>query len=167
MEVRSVRPAEHDLLGELTVAAYNGVHPAEDMVEYAAELRDVAGRAAGAEILVAVDGASDSRAAEVLGGVTYVPGPDSPSAEFTGADTAGIRMLAVAPGAQGRGVGQTLVLACIERARTAGKAKIRLHSTEQMTTAHRLYERLGFVRDPLHDWEPEPGFWLRAFRLDL
>jgi hypothetical protein len=36
-----------------------------------------------------------------------------------------------------------------------------------MTTAHRLYARLGFARDPGRDWEIEPGFVLRAFRLPL
>jgi len=42
-----------------------------------------------------------------------------------------------------------------------------LHSTDRMTTAHRIYERLGFARDVSLDWEPLPGFWLRGFRLRL
>jgi hypothetical protein len=36
-----------------------------------------------------------------------------------------------------------------------------------MKTAQRLYERLGFVRDPLHDWSPAPGIQLCAYVLDL
>ena len=36
-----------------------------------------------------------------------------------------------------------------------------------MPAAHRLYERLGFARDPALDWEFEPGGWLRNFRLRL
>ncbi len=80
-------------------------------------------------------------------------------------DAAGIRMLAVAADAQGRGVGEALTRACIDRARAAGRGQIVLHSTDRMTTAHRLYERLGFVRDPSIDWEGEPGLWLRGFRL--
>ncbi|HEY8544892.1 MAG TPA: GNAT family N-acetyltransferase, partial [Acidimicrobiales bacterium] len=103
----------------------------------------------------------------VLGGVTYVPGPESSSAEFTDPDTAGIRMLAVSSDAQGRGVGAALVRACIDRARAAGKRRIALHSTERMTAAHRLYLRLGFVRDEATDWEPVPGLTLLGFRLDL
>src|ERR671918_190025 len=112
--------------------------------------------------LVAVDDAG-----AVLGGVTYVPGPDSPCAEFTEPDGAGIRMLAVAPEAQGRGVGEALSRACLERARVAGKGQILLHSTDRMAVAHRLYERLGFVRGPAPDWEPLPGVWLPGLPLRL
>ncbi|MGH9248694.1 MAG: GNAT family N-acetyltransferase, partial [Acidimicrobiales bacterium] len=103
----------------------------------------------------------------VLGGVTYVAGPDSAWAEFSEPDGAGIRMLAVAPEAQGRGVGEGLSRACVDRARATGRGQILLHSTDRMTTAHRIYERLGFTRDASLDWEPLPGFWLRGFRLRL
>jgi ribosomal protein S18 acetylase RimI-like enzyme len=99
--------------------------------------------------------------------VTYVPGQGSPLAEFDEPGAAGIRMLAVALDAQGRGVGEALTRACVERAVAAGRTAVVLHSTEWMTTAHRLYRRLGFARDPANDWEVSPGFWLRAFRLDL
>ena len=158
-----MRPDEHQALGDLTVAAYAAIHPAvveED--DYAAELRDVAGRVADAEVLVAVDDAGT-----VVGGVTYVPGPDSSWAEFSEPDGAGIRMLAVAPEAQGRGVGEALSRACVDRAGATGRAQVLLHSTDRMTTAHRIYERLGFTRDASLDWEPLPGFWLRGFRLRL
>jgi ribosomal protein S18 acetylase RimI-like enzyme len=163
MDIRPVRPQEHQVLGELTVAAYTAIDAA--VVEedgYAGELRDVAGRVAEAEVLVAVDDAG-----KVLGGVTYVPGPGSAWAEFSEPDGAGIRMLAVAPEAQGRGIGEALSRACIDRARTSGRGQIVLHSTDRMTAAHRLYERLGFARDVSLDWEPIPGFWLRGFRLRL
>ncbi len=163
MDIRPVRPEEHQALGDLTVAAYVAIDPAVvDDDDYAGELRDVAGRAADAEVLVAVDGSGT-----VLGGVTYVPGPDSPWAEFSEADGAGIRMLAVAPEAQGRGIGEALSRACVDRARCAGRSQIVLHSTDRMTIAHRLYERMGFARDASLDWEPLPGFWLRGFRLRL
>jgi GNAT superfamily N-acetyltransferase len=165
VEIRIVRPDEHERLGEITVVAYRAINPSHadgDLDEYEAELRDVAGRSAGADVLVAVDGDG-----AVLGGVTYVPGPSSPWAEFDDAEAAGIRMLAVAPESQGRGVGEALTRACIERAVVAGRTQILLHSTEWMTTAHRIYERLGFRRDPSLDWEVEGEFWLRGFRLRL
>ena len=158
-----MRPGEHRALGDLTVAAYAAIDPAVvDEDEYAGELRDVAGRAADAEVLVAIDDGGT-----VLGGVTYVPGPDSPWAEFSEPDGAGIRMLAVAPEAQGRGIGEALSRACVDRARATGRGQIVLHSTDRMTTAHRIYEHLGFARDASLDWEPLPGFWLRGFRLQL
>jgi GNAT superfamily N-acetyltransferase len=163
MDIRPVRPNEHHALGELTVAAYAAIDPAVvDGDGYAGELRDVAGRVADAEVFVAVDDAGT-----VLGGVTYVPGPDSAWAEFSEPDGAGIRMLAVAPEAQGRGVGEALSRACVDRARAAGRGQILLHSTDRMATAHRLYQRLGFARDLSLDWEPVAGFWLRGFRLRL
>jgi hypothetical protein len=36
-----------------------------------------------------------------------------------------------------------------------------------MSAAHRLYESIGFERDPARDWEYEPGEWLLAYRLRL
>jgi ribosomal protein S18 acetylase RimI-like enzyme len=162
--VRHVRPDEYDALGELTVAAYVRVDPGVLTSDYADELRDVAGRAAGAEVLVAVD---EEAGGALVGGVTYVPGPESPSAEFAERDAAGIRMLAVAAAAQRRGVGEALTRACIDRARAASRRTLVLHSTDRMVTAHRLYERLGFERDRSLDWEVEPGLRLRGFRLRL
>lgn len=171
VQIRAAHPHEYAALGELTVAAYASVDPSTLEGDYADELRDVAGRASGADVLIAVDTAGGSAGGDggglVLGGVTYVPGPDSPSAEFSAHDGAGIRMLAVAPEARGRGVGEALTRACIDRARAAGRGQVLLHSTDQMTVAHRLYQRLGFVRDPTLDWEPEPGVHLRGFRLRL
>jgi len=168
LQIRVARPDEYDALGDLTLAAYASVDPSTLEGDYPEELRDVAGRTRGADVLVAVDaGVAGDGTGPILGGVTYVPGPDSPSAEFIEPDAAGIRMLAVASDARGRGVGEALTRACIDRARAAGRRQILLHSTDRMTVAHRLYLRLGFERDPSHDWEPEPGVNLRAFRLRL
>ena len=36
-----------------------------------------------------------------------------------------------------------------------------------MTAAHKLYEKLGFARDPAHDWDVSPEIQLWAFRLPL
>ncbi len=167
MRIRPLRPEDHDAVGELTVEAYARVDPATVETGYDQELRDVAARSDGVEILVAVDGDGDGPGERILGAVTYVPGPDSPGAEFADADAAGIRMLAVAMDARRRGVGEALTMACVERARATDRRQILLHSTDQMTAAHRLYLRLGFERDPSIDWEGEPGLWLRGFRLRL
>ena len=76
-------------------------------------------------------------------------------------------MLAVAPSAQRRGVGRALSLACVERARSAGRARVLLHSTAWMTAAHELYRRLGFRREPGLDWTPVPDVPLLGFALEL
>jgi hypothetical protein len=56
---------------------------------------------------------------------------------------------------------------CIERAREAGNWRVRLDTRTSMKSAQRLYERLGFVRAPEHDWSPAPGISLVAYVLEL
>ncbi|WP_201778018.1 GNAT family N-acetyltransferase [Jiangella alkaliphila] len=73
-------------------------------------------------------------------------------------------MLAVDPATRGRGVGAALVQACLDLARQHGDATLVLSSLPTMHTAHRLYERLGFVRTPERDFEPIPDFPLIAYR---
>lgn len=160
--VRQVRPEEHEALGALTAAAYRALLGDDLDLGYASELVDVDARTAQAEVLVAVD----DRDQRLLGGITYIPGP-GPMAWFDRPDEAGVRMLAVAPEAQGRGVGAALVAACMERARAAGKTRVLLHTTAAMTVAHRLYERAGFRRDPGHDRTLEGGLLLLAYAADL
>jgi ribosomal protein S18 acetylase RimI-like enzyme len=160
LEVREAQPDEYEPLGELTVAAYATL-PGGGEDGYAGHLRNVRRRAATCPILVAVE---DDR---LLGGVTYVPGPGTPWSEAETDDEAGFRMLAVSADARSRGVGEALVRACVERARDEGRRGIVLLTREDMTAAHRLYERVGFRRDPGRDWEVEPGFTLRCFALGL
>jgi ribosomal protein S18 acetylase RimI-like enzyme len=159
--LRPILPPEFAALGDLTVAAYRAVPGGSTSAGYEETLRDVAARAGEAEVLVAVD--ADGT---LLGGITYVPGPGA-YAEFHGADEAGIRMLAVAPAAQGRGVGTRLMTDCIERATAAGKARIVLHTTASMTAAQALYGSLGFERTPDRDLRPSPRTHLLAYVLEL
>ncbi|HET9681780.1 MAG TPA: GNAT family N-acetyltransferase [Candidatus Limnocylindrales bacterium] len=158
--IREAHPAEHAAIGELTVQAYRGV--GEGHEGYLPELRDVAARAAEVPVLVAVD-ASTNR---LLGTATYVPGP-GPYHEGEFGDVASMRMLAVAPEAQGRGVGRALVEACLARAREAGRPGMALYTRPSMASAHRLYESFGFRRVPELDWQFEPGEWLWAYRLEF
>jgi ribosomal protein S18 acetylase RimI-like enzyme len=103
----------------------------------------------------------------LLGGVTLAF-HGSPMAQLAGPGEAEIRMLAVDPAAQGRGVGSALAAACVERARAEpGMKRVVLCSQEAMTTAHRVYARLGFERTPELDWYPLPDVRLWAFRLEL
>ena len=159
MLIRDALPAEYPAVGELVVDVYRSIIPGLD--EYADELRDVAGRiAAGVLVWVAeVDGA-------LAGTVSYVPGL-GPYAEFQDQDGAGIRMLAVLPSFQGRGIGQALVRACLERARADGRERVYLDTTRWMESAQRLYQRIGFVRAPELDWAPVPEVKLFAYVYEL
>jgi GNAT superfamily N-acetyltransferase len=161
MQIRPVQPAEYAALAALTADAYRAIDPDPDE-DYYDELRDVAGRAGVADVLVAV--AADGR---LLGGVTYVGDPDSPLAEVDDPTAGSIRMLAVALDAQRGGVGEALTQACVDQARGEGKRTLLLHSATFMGGAHRLYTRLGFVRDERLDWEYAPGKLLLGFRFDL
>ncbi len=161
VEVRPARPEEYAEAGAVVVAAYRALPGTALTGSYAAELADVAGRVAGAEVLVAADGTA------LLGCVTFVLDPSSPLAGHLRPDEAAIRMLGVDPAAQGRGVGAALVEACVTRARAAGRAAVFLHSTPWMAAAHRVYERAGFQRTPDRDRQPVPEVPLLAFRLAL
>ncbi|MBB3052370.1 ribosomal protein S18 acetylase RimI-like enzyme [Prauserella isguenensis] len=161
VRVRTAKPGEYDAIGELTVEAYTaGGHLADD-VGYDASLRDVAGRAVTAEVLVAVDGDD-----VVLGSVT-VAEAGTPKAEVARAGELEFRMLAVSPHAQGRGVGEVLTRAVVDLARERRIVRVVLSSRDRMTAAHRLYERLGFTRAPELDWEPHPGIPLWGFAMDV
>ena len=78
-----------------------------------------------------------------------------------------VRLLAVAPEARGQGVGEALMQECATRARASGASSLTLHTTEVMQAAVRLYERMGFVRDPERDFQPVPGVTVKGYRLDL
>ncbi|HEY8481747.1 MAG TPA: GNAT family N-acetyltransferase [Spirillospora sp.] len=147
--VRPARPDEYDLVGDLTVEVYVDGGLVSPASSYVAVLRDAADRAARSDLLVAeVDG-------EVVGAVAYCP-PGTPYAQVAGPDEAEFRMLAVREKARGRGAGTAMVRACVDRARAAGLRGLRLSTQANMVEAHRMYERMGFVRTPDRDWCPTP-----------
>ena len=164
MRIREANPDDYEEIGRLTVAAYRAL-PQWVGDGYAVELADVAGRvAAGATVLVAEDEA-DGR---LLGSVTLVL-EDGQLFEWDhGVDgDCGFRMLAVDPAAWGTGVGPALVRECLRRARAAGRTQMIIGSTPWMTTAHRIYGRLGFRRRPELDqqWGDITG-WAFVVGLD-
>jgi GNAT superfamily N-acetyltransferase len=154
--IRRARPDEYTAVGELCVSAYRAAGVA--VAAYEPTLRDVAARARDADVLVADDGA-------LLGTVTLVL--EGALLEIATPQEAEFRMLAVEPAASGRGLGTTLVRACADRARAAGRLRLVCSSQPAMTAAHTVYRRLGFERDPARDWSPIPGVQLVAFVLAL
>ncbi|MFF8844673.1 GNAT family N-acetyltransferase [Streptomyces sp. NPDC015127] len=162
--IRRIEPGEYEELGELTAQAYlrGGLLEFGEDDPYLRVLRDVAGRAAGTEVYVAVGGSGT-----LFGGVAFVPS-GGPYADVAGPGEAEFRTLAVAEAARGRGAGEALVRACVERARTVpGCRRVVLSTQPAMHAAHRIYERLGFVRTPERDWSPVPNLTLLTYALDL
>lgn len=159
--IRRATPADYAAVGEITARSYVEDGHLPPGSAYAAVLADAGARAAGAELWVAVE-----ESGEVLGSVTFAP-PGSPYAEVSDGDEGEFRMLAVAHGARGRGVGEALVRQCVDRARELGLTGVALSTQPSMGPAHRVYERLGFSRAPERDWEPVPGIRLLAYRLRL
>jgi ribosomal protein S18 acetylase RimI-like enzyme len=99
--------------------------------------------------------------------VSYVPGPESRYADVAREGEAEFRMLGVLPEARGAGAGRALVGACIERALASARSALVLSTPPDWTTGQRLYEGLGFRREPERDFDPVPGFRLWAYVLDL
>jgi len=157
--VRIRRAGAEDLaaVGEVTVAAYAGfvLGPSDP---YIGRLRDTAARAAQAELWLAEDDGT------VLGTVTVCP-TGSVWREISRPGEGEFRMLAVSPPAQGRGVGEALARFAIDRFATQGVHAMVVSSLSTMHAAHRLYERLGFLRDVERDWSPAPGVELLAYVL--
>jgi ribosomal protein S18 acetylase RimI-like enzyme len=161
--LRSARPEEYGLVGELTVAVYVGGGFTAPDSSYVAVLRDAATRAEQAELLVAELGGT------VVGTVTYCRGGGA-YANIAGPEDAEFRMLGVVPAARGNGIAWALVRLCIDKAWAAGCRALRLSTQTDMLMAHRLYERMGFVRTPERDWRPGPealGDLLITYALDL
>jgi ribosomal protein S18 acetylase RimI-like enzyme len=148
-----------DRFGEIVVSSYHALagHPAD--TGYDEELADVGARVRDGIVF----GAFDSTAP--VGCVTYVADASKPHAERLRDGEASFRMLAVSTAAQGHGIGEALVLRCLDEARAAGCSAVFIHTGDWMTTAHRLYRRLGFVHVPERDWQfPDLGITLLGYR---
>ncbi len=120
---------------------------------YDAELAAVADRSAETDIVVALDGD------RIVGCLTYFADSTNPHSDIADPEAASFRYFGVAPSEQGKGVGAAMVNWCIARARVDGKLRLRIHTLESMPGAQRLYERLGFLRDPANDevWDGIKG----------
>jgi ribosomal protein S18 acetylase RimI-like enzyme len=159
LTVEPARPDDFARIAELTVDVY--VRGGLASPGYASELADVTGRAGQAELLVVRDATG-----RVVGSVALVLHGEFGNV-ITSDEEAAFRMLVVDPAAQGQGIGRLLVTSCVDRARAIGKRRMVISTDPRMTTAHRLYEGLGFTRLPERDWRPEPGIDLLVYSLDL
>jgi len=166
VEIRDARPDEFDELGDVRVAAYRADGFLAPQSTYAPTLR-----ALGADgldvVLVAVDDRDPESGHGRILGTVMLQGPGQGGEMLQGPEEAEIRALAVAPEAQGTGLGRRLLGAVIARAAAAGIRRVLLLTQPDMKAAQHLYEQAGFSRLPDRDWSPEPGLTLLAYALDL
>jgi ribosomal protein S18 acetylase RimI-like enzyme len=162
VRTRPATEADYAVAGSICYEAYRADGQLDGAGGYGRVLADVAVRAPVTEVIVA----DDPDTGELLGCVTFVLA-GRPWAEVARDGEGEFRMLAVAPGAQGRGVGSALVRACLERAGVERCTAVAICTRDTNDRAMRIYERFGFVRVPDRDWTPEPDIKLLALRRPL
>jgi ribosomal protein S18 acetylase RimI-like enzyme len=163
VDIRPVRDGEHARAGEATARAYREfvVPPSPGLEAYLLRIADVAERAERATVLVATVGGA------IAGSATLeVDGRMNPAAtEPLAPDEAHMRMLGVDPVFRGRGIGRSLVLACIAVARERDKRRITLDTAPVMRAAQQLYTGMGFTFE--REYDTPDGVHLLRYTLDI
>jgi GNAT superfamily N-acetyltransferase len=168
IQVRDARESDREAILAVTLTAYEeygAVMPAEAWREYREGIVRTLGdvRSAAQQVVAEREGRVVGTALLYPAG-TRVVRPDGGEVVFEWPE---IRLLAVGPGERGRGVGRAIVRECIRRAREAGAGAITLHTTDFMSTAMAMYERMGFVRAPELDFRPDERVLVKGYRLGL
>lgn len=156
--IRTATERDAAVVGELTESAYraDGFPISE---KYAARLRDATTRINKATVLVAE---MDDRIVATVTLATH----GSPLAEIAKPGELEVRMLAVAPDERRQGVAETLMSAAMKHAQNIGLKALVLSIEPPMSNARRLYEKLGFTRQPDRDW-PVGDYNLFVYTHDL
>jgi GNAT superfamily N-acetyltransferase len=166
LRIRDARASDRDAIEAVTLAAYQqyaSLMPALWESYRQNILATLAAAPPDAQIVAEEDG-------RIVGSVLLYPAGTvitRPGGGSTMLISPEVRLLAVAPGVRGKGVGAALMQECVTRARASGTASLTLHTTEIMQAAMRLYERMGFVRAPELDFEPAPRVAVKGYRLKL
>ena len=162
--VRDARTEELNQIALLMRDAYQehrASFPPRMWEGYARDIMDVRSRLGSSELIVAEHGGP------VVGAVTLYPEALRSHQEGWPPGWAGVRLLAVHPDARGLGIGRALMDECLCRSRQRAAVTIGLHTSEIMSVARQMYERMGFVRVPEFDFHPGPRMVVMAYRLDL
>ena len=163
--IRDARPADRPAIERLTLDAYQ---------QYAEIMTPSAWRGledavhSGLRTSEPVDRIVAEQGARIVGSVMlYAPEANAYGDGGSNAAAPELRLLAVDADARGSGIGQALVEECIRRARAMGATELGLHTSDSLVAAIRLYEGMGFVRAPEHDFQPEGAELVKGYRLVL
>jgi len=165
VSIRDALPSDRGVIARITLAAYR---------EYATVMEPSAWRALDDAIrasLVNDDGVTRFVAeldGRIVGSAAlYAPDSAAYGSLASAASWPEVRLVAVDPSARGRGVARALVDECVRRARATGASVLGLHTSRSMRAAMRLYERMGFIRDPDHDFQPPGAELVEGYLLRL
>jgi GNAT superfamily N-acetyltransferase len=165
VRIRDARADERARIVELTVGAYGEYSTLMEPDAWAAleqALHAALSSDAGVTRIVAeLDGAVIGSAA------LYEPGSEAYGDLASRAPWPEVRLVAVDPAQRGRGIARALVAECARRARASGASWLGLHTSRTMAAAKRLYEGMGFVRDPASDFQPPGAELVEGYLLDL
>jgi predicted N-acetyltransferase YhbS len=163
--IRDARDDERPAIRDLTLAAY---------AEYAGIMAPSAWAAlrqavlAGLAAETAVERIVAEQGGALVGSVMlYSPTASAYGDALASAGLPELRLLAVALHARGRGVGTALIEECMRRARGAGAAALGLHTSESLRGPIHIYERMGFVRAPEGDFQPDGAELVMGYVLPL
>jgi GNAT superfamily N-acetyltransferase len=161
--VRQARRSEIPRIAPIVAAAleeFRGSIPADIFDAYVNQSADLGARWDEAEVLVAeLDG-------RIAGTVSFYPDASREGLGFP-AHWAGFRTLAVDPALRGKGIGRTLLAACLDRARTIAVPTLAIHTSALMRAACALYEQAGFRRVPEYDFRATAALGMDAAAEDV
>jgi ribosomal protein S18 acetylase RimI-like enzyme len=100
-------------------------------------------------------------------GVVALLGPGAAAAAVAEDEEAELARLVVSAAARRQGIGRALAERCTELAHDRGWPAIALWSRPYQRAGHRLYEALGYRRQPRRDSVDEAGFERLVFLLEL
>jgi ribosomal protein S18 acetylase RimI-like enzyme len=159
--IRDARDEEREAIRDVTLTAYE---------EYAAVMPRPFWDGYKRQLLVTLDeeGPVERIVAEregtIIGSVLlYPPLANAYTGVSVGAGWPEVRLLAVAPGARGQGVGTALMDECERRARRSEATMLGLHTMEMMQAAIGMYERRGFERVPELDFRPAQDILVKGY----
>lgn len=165
LRIRDARDDERDAILALTLAAYAEYESSmgDHWEDYRRGLLNRFGGTVARRIVAERDGVLVGSVLLYPAG-SSAPAPDGSIIDFPEPE---VGLLSVPPPLRGQGIGRALMDECARRAREAGSDVLTLHTMDMMLGAMQMYERIGFVRDPAHDFSPAPHVVVRSFRLAL
>jgi ribosomal protein S18 acetylase RimI-like enzyme len=162
--VRAARADERDEVRALTFRAYE---------EYSQTMEPPAWNALKQAVSAALESPDAERVVAERGGrllgsvMLFAPDADAYEGVAERPGRPELRLLAVDPSARGQGIAERLVTECVNRSRAMRARELGLHTSRSMRAAIDLYRRLGFVRAPEDDFQPEGAELVEGYRLRL